>query len=132
MNTRDHNLSVFILTVWCFGFACPTTGCSFTPSAASLSCSDQSVIRQNMFGHLPDLQKLQIEMSSDLDIQRGAFQGLEKLKTLKVLSWQKLLLSKLFSSEFYPHHLKTLFTLLVLLAQTALRAFLSKIIIKQA
>ena len=115
MKTTGHNLylSIFLASL-CFPSAWTASKCSFTPSTASLSCSDQSVIRQNQFGHLPDLQKLEIEMSSDLDIQRGAFMGLEKLKTLKVLSWQKLLLSKLISSEFYLDHLKILFTLLLL------------------
>ena len=56
----------------------------------------QDRVRQNQFGHLPHLQKLEVEMCSDLDIQRGAFEGLEKLKTLKVVSWQKIIFIKLF------------------------------------
>ena len=113
MKTSGNNLylSVFLAS-WCFSSAWTANKCSFSPSTASLSCSVsqlgdvetdsrarnmkivcsggqsshhlQSVIRQNHFQHLPHLHKLEVEMCSDLDIQRGAFGKLEKLKTLKV------------------------------------------------
>ena len=123
MKATGHNLYLSIfLASWCFPSACPANKCSFSPSTGSLSCSvsqlgdvaqaqdsdrrarnirivcsgHKSVIQQNQFGHLPHLQKLEVEMCSDLDIQRGAFEGLEKLKTLKVVSWQKIIFIKLF------------------------------------
>ena len=53
-------------------------------------CSDdqayQSVIQHNQFGHLHNLSKLEIEMCASLDMRRGAFQGLQHLQTIKVLS----------------------------------------------
>jgi hypothetical protein len=110
-------LSVFILLTSCLSPTLPETECSFSAATASLECrvqvysmysfslapadrarniaivcsheqAEQSVIEQNQFVQSPNLSKLEIERCSQLQIRRGAWQGLHNLHTLKVWSWQ--------------------------------------------
>ena len=108
-------LSVFILLTSCLSPTLPETECSFSAATASLECrvqvysvrlasadrarniaivcsheqADQPVIEQNQFVQSHNLSKLEIERCSQLQIRRGAWQGLSNLHTLKVLSWQQ-------------------------------------------
>ena len=108
-----------MLLVWCLEPSLPETECSFSAATASLECrvqvysvysaslasadrarnikivcsheqADQPVIEQNQFVQSHNLSKLEIERCSQLQILRGAFQGLHNLQTLKVWSWQQL------------------------------------------
>ena len=96
-------LSVFMLLVWCLEPSLPETECSFSATTGSLECSvhlysvysvqivcshdqaNQPVIEQNQFGQSHNLSKLEIERCPQLQIRRGAFQGLHNLHTIKVL-----------------------------------------------
>ena len=113
------NHSVIILLVLCLGTSLSDTVCSFSPSTASITCTDvqsdspskvkstdvqsdnlasaelvcshgQPVLHKNMFAHLQNLSKLEIERCPALHIRRRAFKGLRQLHTVKVLSWQQL------------------------------------------
>ena len=113
-------LLVFMLLVWSVDHILPETECSFSPGTASLECrvhvysvysaslasadrarnikivcsheqADQPVIEQNQFVQSHNLSKLEIERCSQLQIRRGAWQGLHNLHTLKVWSWQQLI-----------------------------------------
>ena len=104
---------VFILLVWCVDSTLAETECSFSAATASLECrvqvysvysaslasadrarnikivcsheqADQPVIEQNQFSQSHNLSRLEIERCEQLQIRRGAFQGLSNLSTLKV------------------------------------------------
>ena len=106
-------LSVLILLTSCLSPSLPYTECSFSAATASLECrvqvysvysaslasadrarnikivcsheqADQPVIEQNQFSQSHNLSRLEIESCSQLQIRRGAFQGLSNLVTLKV------------------------------------------------
>ena len=106
-------LSVFILLTTCISASLPETECSFSAATASLECrvqvysaysaslasadrarnikivcsheqADQPVIEQNQFSQSHNLSSLEIERCEQLQIRRGAFQGLSNLSTLKV------------------------------------------------
>ena len=111
-------LSVFILLTSCLSPTLPETECSFSSATGSVECTvhvysvynaslasadrarnikivcsheqaDQPVIEQNQFVQSHNLSKLEIERCSQLQIRRGAWQGLHNLHTLKVCSWQQ-------------------------------------------
>ena len=113
-------LSVFILLTSCLSPTLPETECSFSAATGSLECrvqvysvysaslasadrarniaivcsheqADQPVIEQNQFVQSHNLSKLEIERCSQLQIRRGAWQGLHNLHSLKVWSWQQLI-----------------------------------------
>ena len=104
-----------MLLVWYVDGTLPETECSFSAATASLECrvqvysvysaslasadlarnikivcsheqADQAVIAQNQFVQSHNLSNLEIERCSQLQIRRGAWQGLYNLLTLKVWS----------------------------------------------
>ena len=108
-----YNHSVPILLVLCLGTSLSDTVCSFSPSTASITCTDvpsdslprrkstdvprdnqasaelvcshdQPVLQKNVFTHLQNLSKLEIERCPALHIRRRAFEGLRQLHTVKV------------------------------------------------
>ena len=102
-----------MLLTSCISASLPETECSFSAATASLECrvqvysvysaslasadrarnikivcsheqADQPVIEQNQFSQSHNLSRLEIERCSQLQIRRGAFQGLSNLVALKV------------------------------------------------
>ena len=107
------HLPVFLLLTTCPSPTLPETECTFSAATASLECrvqvysvysaslasadrarnikivcsheqADQPVIEQNQFSQSHNLSRLEIERCEQLQIRRGAFQGLSNLSTLKV------------------------------------------------
>ena len=106
-------LTVILLLTSCLSPTLAETECSFSAAIASLECrvqvysvysaslasadrarnikivcsheqADQPVIEQNQFSQSHNLSRLEIERCEQLQIRRGAFQGLSNLSTLKV------------------------------------------------
>ena len=118
---------VFILLVWCVDSTLAETECSFSAATASLECrvqvysvysaslasadrarnikivcsheqADQPVIEQNQFSQSHNLSRLEIERCEQLQIRRGAWQGLSNLSTLKVWHGNRFTLT--FTSKY--------------------------------